>query len=136
MNEIIAYIIVSIQFSSSLIHIFIIHNCFCFTAANQSKPTATHHHAPLRRMPSFAPPNSLPITNTSVHDWLQSNDAHLSQGSCRSQSVLSDHAPLSPQSSTASSGSGSDGHGEDPLHPTKNTFMDEGSGMRGKHRLN
>lgn len=97
----------------------------------QSKPALqSTSHAPLRRMPSFAPPNSLPITN-SVHDWLQSNDAHLSQCSGRPHSGLSDHAPLSPQSSTASSGSGSDGHAEDPLHPSRNTFMEEGSGMRG-----
>ncbi|WAR20467.1 SMAG1-like protein [Mya arenaria] len=95
-------------------------------------PQTSSHHAPLRRMPSVAPPKSLLVTNTnSVHDWLQSNDVHLIQGSGRPLSGLSDHAPLSPQSSTASSGSASDGPGEEGPHPVRNTFMEEASGMRG-----
>ena len=53
----------------------------------------------------------------------------------RPQSVLSDHAPLSPQSSTASSGSASDCQGEDGPHPVRNTFMEEGSGMRGEYNV-
>ncbi|KAL4238060.1 Protein Smaug 2 [Mactra antiquata] len=92
-------------------------------------PQPASRHAPLRRMPSMAPPNSLPI-NSSVSDWLQSNDAHLNQGPGRPGSVLSDHAPLSPQSSTASSGSGSDEHRDESAQPVRNTFMEGGSGMR------
>ena len=94
------------------------------------------HHAPLRRMPSFNPtnpPTSLPPSTASVSDWLKSNDAHLIQGPGRPRSGLSEHPPLSPQSSTASSGSGSDTHVEDVQHHSvRNTFMEEGSGMRGK----
>lgn len=83
-------------------------------------------------MHSFAPPNTLPLNTTSVSEWLKSNDAHLIQGSGRPGSVLSDHAPLSPQSSTASSGSGSDEHRDEGPQPVRNTFMEEGSGMRGE----
>ena len=87
-------------------------------------------------MPSFNPanpPTSLPLSDASVSDWLKSNDAHLIQGPGRPCSGLSDHAPLSPQSSTASSGSGSDTHVDDvPHQPIRNTFMEEGSGMRGE----
>ncbi|XP_060592793.1 protein Smaug homolog 1-like isoform X2 [Ruditapes philippinarum] len=102
-----------------------------FSQQNQAVPAQpATHHAPLRRMHSCAPPNSLPINNSSVSEWLKSNDAHLMHGPGRPGSVLSDHAPLSPQSSTASSGSGSDEHREDGPHPVRNTFMEEGSGMR------
>ena len=93
------------------------------------------HHAPLRRMPSFpaTPPASLPLSEASVSDWLKSNDAHLIQGPGRPCSGLSDHAPLSPQSSSGSSGSGSDPHGDDiQSQHIRNTFMEEESGMRGK----
>ena len=87
-------------------------------------------------MPSFNPtnpPTSLPPSTASVSDWLKSNDAHLIQGPGRPRSGLSEHPPLSPQSSTASSGSGSDTHVEDVQHHSvRNTFMEEGSGMRGK----
>lgn len=86
-------------------------------------------HQLLRRMHSLAPPNTLPISTLSVSDWLQSNDSHLIQGPGRPPSE-SEHAPLSPQSSTASSGSGSDGHVDESQHPLRNTFMEEGSGMR------
>ncbi|XP_005108204.2 protein Smaug homolog 1 [Aplysia californica] len=42
-----------------------------------------------------------------------------------------DHAPLSPQSSVTSSGSGgSDGHQEDGPQPMRDSFLEEGSGMR------
>ncbi|XP_052273565.1 protein Smaug homolog 2-like isoform X2 [Dreissena polymorpha] len=131
----------------------------CSTSGSGSPvaPPSNSHHAPLRRMPSMAPPASLPVTS-SVHDWLQSNHAHLTQSHAqltqnqghgsgrpmhhealsrphealtRPLSGLSDHAPLSPQSSTASSGSGSDLQGEDcGPHPARNTFVEEGSGMR------
>lgn len=99
---------------------------------NVSQPVS--HHAPLRRMPSFnpaTPPANLPLSDASVSDWLKSNNAHLMQGPGRPCYGVSDHAPLSPQSSTASSGSGSDTHPDDiPPQPTRNTFMEEGSGMR------
>lgn len=98
---------------------------------NVSQPVS--HHAPLRRMPSFnpaTPPASLPLSEASVSDWLKSNDAHLIQGPGRPCSGLSDHAPLSPQSSSGSSGSASDPHADDPPQPIRNTFMEEGSGMR------
>ena len=45
------------------------------------------------------------------------------------------HAPLSPQSSIASSGSGSDtGQLDDPMgnDPSMNPFLDDSSGMKGK----
>ena len=97
------------------------------------------HHAPLRRMPSFnpaTPPANLPPSDASVSDWLKSNDAHLINGPGRPCSGLSDHAPLSPQSSTASSGSGSDTHPDDiPHHSIRNTFMEEKSGMRGEYEV-
>ena len=105
---------------------------FIFSDVNQQ----VTHHAPLRRMPSFNPnnpPTSLPPSTASVSDWLKSNDAHLIQGPGRPRSGLSEHPPLSPQSSTASSGSGSDTHVEDVQHHSvRNTFMEEGSGMRGE----
>lgn len=45
------------------------------------------------------------------------------------QGVPSDHAPLSPQSSVASSGSGGSEHLEDQTS-ARNTFQEEGSGMK------
>lgn len=102
--------------------------------SNNSPNQPVTHHAPLRRMPSFKPstsPANLPPSDASVSDWLKSNDAHLINGPGRPCSGLSDHAPLSPQSSTASSGSGSDTHPDDiPPQSIRNTFMEEKSGMR------
>lgn len=47
------------------------------------------------------------------------------------QCLPSDHAPLSPQSSVASSGSGGSEHLEDQT-TARNTFQEEGSGMKGE----
>ncbi|RUS88180.1 hypothetical protein EGW08_004077 [Elysia chlorotica] len=64
---------------------------------------------------------------------------HLQQGlhpvlsSTRSGGQYSDHAPLSPQSSVTSSGSGSDSQLhllEDGPQPTRDSFLEPGSGMR------
>ena len=47
--------------------------------------------------------------------------------------ACNEHAPLSPQSSVTSSGSGgSDAHQDDGPQPVRDSFLDEGSGMRGE----
>ncbi|KAG8126665.1 hypothetical protein E2320_021816 [Naja naja] len=58
------------------------------------------------------------------HGWMSHEDLR-DRGP---QGIPSDHAPLSPQSSVASSGSGGSEHLEDPS--TRNTFQEEGSGMK------
>ena len=57
-----------------------------------------------------------------------------------SLSLPNEHAPLSPQSSTASSNSSTETHSEDvsmlighPVLPKRNSFLEENSGMRGNY---
>ncbi|XP_068108484.1 protein Smaug homolog 1 isoform X3 [Hyperolius riggenbachi] len=82
------------------------------------------HHSPLKRSVSLTPPMNVP-NQPLGHGWMSHEDLR-ARGS---QGVPSDHAPLSPQSSVASSGSGGSEHLEDPSS-TRNTFQDEGSGMK------
>ncbi|XP_041353331.1 protein Smaug homolog 1-like isoform X2 [Gigantopelta aegis] len=82
-------------------------------------------HSPLRRTYSIAPPVAIQNPEKFVSDWLRTNDDHLSQV----QSAASDHAPLSPQSSVTSSGSGESHHDDGP-QPIRDSFLEEGSGMR------
>ncbi|XP_053331317.1 protein Smaug homolog 1 isoform X2 [Spea bombifrons] len=81
------------------------------------------HHSPLKRSVSLTPPMNVP-NQPLGHGWMSHEDLR-ARGS---QGVPSDHAPLSPQSSVASSGSGGSEHLDD--QSARNTFQDEGSGMK------
>uniref|UniRef100_A0A8C6VPW0 Protein Smaug homolog 1 n=1 Tax=Naja naja TaxID=35670 RepID=A0A8C6VPW0_NAJNA len=81
------------------------------------------HHSPLKRSVSLTPPMTVP-SQPLGHGWMSHEDLR-DRGP---QGIPSDHAPLSPQSSVASSGSGGSEHLEDPS--TRNTFQEEGSGMK------
>lgn len=63
------------------------------------------------------------------HGWMSHEDLRARGPQC----LPSDHAPLSPQSSVASSGSGGSEHLEDQT-TARNTFQEEGSGMKGEWR--
>uniref|UniRef100_A0A8C5Q929 Protein Smaug homolog 1 n=1 Tax=Leptobrachium leishanense TaxID=445787 RepID=A0A8C5Q929_9ANUR len=82
------------------------------------------HHSPLKRSVSLTPPINVP-NQPLGHGWLSHEDLR-ARGT---QGIPSDHAPLSPQSSVASSGSGGSEHLED-ASMSRNTFQDEGSGMK------
>uniref|UniRef100_A0A3P9KCW9 Protein Smaug homolog 1 n=1 Tax=Oryzias latipes TaxID=8090 RepID=A0A3P9KCW9_ORYLA len=89
----------------------------------------SQQHSPLKRSVSLTPPMSGPNGQLLGHVWLSQEDLHTARG------PAPDHAPLSPQSSIASSGSGGSEHLEDAglgggsvLH--RNSFHEEGSGMR------
>ncbi|XP_069561536.1 protein Smaug homolog 1 isoform X2 [Brachyistius frenatus] len=86
-------------------------------------------HSPLKRSVSLTPPMSGPSNQPLGHVWLSQEDLRTARG------PAPDHAPLSPQSSIASSGSGGSEHLEDAglgggsgLH--RSSFHEEGSGMR------
>ncbi|XP_053720624.1 protein Smaug homolog 1 isoform X1 [Synchiropus splendidus] len=86
-------------------------------------------HSPLKRSVSLTPPMSGPNNQPLGHVWLSQEDLRSNRGPAL------DHAPLSPQSSIASSGSGGSEHLEDAglgggsiLH--RSSFHEEGSGMR------
>ncbi|XP_078418763.1 protein Smaug homolog 1 isoform X1 [Cetorhinus maximus] len=81
------------------------------------------HHSPLKRSVSLTPPINVP-NQPLGHGWMSHEDLR-----ARGQCIPSDHAPLSPQSSVASSGSGGSEHLEDQA-VTRNTFQEEGSGMK------
>ncbi|XP_071963574.1 protein Smaug homolog 1-like [Antedon mediterranea] len=85
------------------------------------------------RRNSLTPPDTLVQSSLSTQDWYSHED--LDTRGSRSlplPSQSNEHAPLSPQSSTASSGSSTEAHNEDgsmqPLQ--KCTFREEGSGMK------
>ncbi|KAM4690864.1 protein Smaug homolog 1 [Rhinophrynus dorsalis] len=82
------------------------------------------HHSPLKRSVSLTPPMNVP-NQPLGHGWMSHEDLR-GRGS---QGIPSDHAPLSPQSSVASSGSGGSEHLEEQS-TARNTFQDEGSGMK------
>ncbi|XP_066486060.1 protein Smaug homolog 1 isoform X3 [Tiliqua scincoides] len=82
------------------------------------------HHSPLKRSVSLTPPMTVP-NQPLGHGWMSHEDLR-ARGP---QGVPSDHAPLSPQSSVASSGSGGSEHLEDQTS-ARNTFQEEGSGMK------
>lgn len=86
-------------------------------------------HSPLKRSVSLTPPMSGPSNQPLGHVWLSQEDLRTARG------PAPDHAPLSPQSSIASSGSGGSEHldeaglgGGSALH--RSSFHEEGSGMR------
>uniref|UniRef100_A0A8C9RPG6 Protein Smaug homolog 1 n=1 Tax=Scleropages formosus TaxID=113540 RepID=A0A8C9RPG6_SCLFO len=82
-------------------------------------------HTPLKRSVSLTPPMSGPSGQPLGHGWLSQEDL-------RVRGPASDHAPLSPQSSVASSGSGGSEHLEEGMGGAvhRSTFHEEGSGMR------
>ncbi|KAG8449212.1 hypothetical protein GDO86_016034 [Hymenochirus boettgeri] len=82
------------------------------------------HHSPLKRSVSLTPPMNVP-NQPLGHGWMSHEDLR-ARGS---QGISSEHAPLSPQSSIASSGSGGSEHLEEQS-TARNTFQDEGSGMK------
>lgn len=73
-----------------------------------------------------------------VSDWLNSQDnllrdSRTSNNNNQQGNNNEPHAPLSPQSSVTSSGSGSDTQQQsDEPQQNRNTFLEEGSGMKGK----
>ncbi|GAB1298771.1 Protein Smaug homolog 1 [Apodemus speciosus] len=83
------------------------------------------HHSPLKRSVSLTPPMNVP-NQPLGHGWMSHEDLRARGPQC----LPSDHAPLSPQSSVASSGSGGSEHLEDQT-TARNTFQEEGSGMKG-----
>uniref|UniRef100_G1SJP2 Protein Smaug homolog 1 n=1 Tax=Oryctolagus cuniculus TaxID=9986 RepID=G1SJP2_RABIT len=82
------------------------------------------HHSPLKRSVSLTPPMNVP-NQPLGHGWMSHEDLRARGPQC----LPSDHAPLSPQSSVASSGSGGSEHLEDQT-AARNTFQEEGSGMK------
>ncbi|XP_035290320.1 protein Smaug homolog 1 isoform X2 [Anguilla anguilla] len=84
-------------------------------------------HSPLKRSVSLTPPMSGSGSQPLGHGWLSQEDL-------RGRGPAPDHAPLSPQSSVASSGSGGSEHLEEGPGPGgmahRSTFHEEGSGMR------
>lgn len=80
-------------------------------------------HPRIRRSNSLTPPVN--HAHVSTCEWVTQDDLgpRLKQ---RSMSLSSEHAPLSPQSSLASSGSSSETHLDEP----RNSFNTEGSGMK------
>ncbi|CAL1527783.1 unnamed protein product [Lymnaea stagnalis] len=89
-------------------------------------------HAPLRRTHSITPPAKSQNAEKTVTDWLKTNHGHHpSHPILASRPQYVDHAPLSPQSSVTSSGSGgSDSHQDDGPQPSRDSFLEDGSGMR------
>uniref|UniRef100_A0A672Q7K1 Protein Smaug homolog 1 n=1 Tax=Sinocyclocheilus grahami TaxID=75366 RepID=A0A672Q7K1_SINGR len=79
-------------------------------------------HSPLRRSVSLTPPMSGGSNQPLGHGWLSQEDL-------RPRGPAHDHAPISPQSSVASSGSGGSEHLEEHA-AVRSTFHEEGSGMR------
>uniref|UniRef100_A0A674NQ31 Protein Smaug homolog 1 n=1 Tax=Takifugu rubripes TaxID=31033 RepID=A0A674NQ31_TAKRU len=91
--------------------------------------SGSQQHSPLKRSVSLTPPMSGPSSQPLGHVWLSQEDLRTTRGPAL------DHAPLSPQSSIASSGSGGSEHLEEAglgggcsLH--RSSFHEEGSGMR------
>ncbi|XP_058254835.1 protein Smaug homolog 1 isoform X4 [Hemibagrus wyckioides] len=85
-------------------------------------------HSPLKRSVSLTPPMSGSSTQPLGHGWLSQEDLR-----GRGAPLTPDHAPLSPQSSVASSGSGGSEHLEDGSGlgmALRSSFNEEGSGMR------
>lgn len=104
-------------------------SCCCFAVLTSGG--GSQQHSPLKRSVSLTPPMSGPSNQPLGHVWLSQEDLRTARG------PAPDHAPLSPQSSIASSGSGGSEHLEDAglgggsgLH--RSSFHEEGSGMRGK----
>uniref|UniRef100_A0AAQ6AIV0 Protein Smaug homolog 1 n=1 Tax=Amphiprion ocellaris TaxID=80972 RepID=A0AAQ6AIV0_AMPOC len=99
------------------------------TGGGSNTSNGSQQHSPLKRSVSLTPPMSGPSNQPLGHVWLSQEDLRTARG------PAPDHAPLSPQSSIASSGSGGSEHLEDAglgggsgLH--RSSFHEEGSGMR------
>ena len=88
-------------------------------------------HRKLTRSASVTPPINVPSSN--VSDWLNSQDGLLRDNRVPTTQPAEPHAPLSPQSSVTSSGSGSDTQQQqhDNPHHVRNTFLEDASGMKG-----
>lgn len=93
------------------------------------------NHPQLCRKPSLHPQHGYSMNSmNNVSDWLSRSESEVPYNRGRSHSLTFEqgqggHPPLSPQSSITSSGS-SDTHQD--MEPLRNTFLEEGSGMRGK----
>ncbi|XP_062619622.1 protein Smaug homolog 1-like [Saccostrea cucullata] len=103
------------------------------TQSNQENVKPVNQHNKLCRKPSLHP-HGLSMTSSinHVNDWLQNSESEVPYNRGRSNSLTFEqmqggHPPLSPQSSITSSGS-SDTHQD--MEPVKNSFIEEGSGMR------
>ena len=95
---------------------------YCFLLAN------TNLHKKLTRTSSV----NQPCNAVSVSDWLNKHHEEMSRHSSQQTSPVQSsepHAPLSPQSSVTSSGS--DSPHETDIY-SRNTFLEEASGMRGE----
>lgn len=75
--------------------------------------------SPLKKAMSLIPSSP----QACVSEWVSHDDI-----GGRQNFILTDHAPLSPQSSVASSGS----EQTDEQGSSRNTFHEDGSGMRGQ----
>ncbi|XP_013400510.1 protein Smaug homolog 1 [Lingula anatina] len=94
---------------------------------NNGSSQPGNQHSRLKRTASVTPPVPVPL---SVADWgfMQQQQDEGTPRTSRSHSLTLDHAPLSPQSSAASSGSGSESHHDE--RSERNTFLEDSSGMR------
>lgn len=110
------------------------------TSVSQGISSQPNMHTRLHRTTSIVHSTPLPLRvqnpEKTVTDWLQMHSSvtggpgGLAIGRGRSPS-FTEHAPLSPQSSVTSSGSGgSDSHHDDGPQPVRDSFLEEGSGMR------
>ncbi|XP_066550841.1 protein Smaug homolog 1 isoform X2 [Amia ocellicauda] len=97
------------------------------TSSGTNTILSAGQHSPLKRSVSLTPPMNVPASQPLGHGWLSQEDL-------RVRGLAPDHAPLSPQSSVASSGSGGSEHLEEnpalSVTPHRSTFHEEGSGMR------
>lgn len=78
--------------------------------------------SPLKKSMSVIPPGS----QACLSEWVTQDDI-----GGRQSFILTDHAPLSPQSSVASSGS----EQTEEQGSSRNTFQEDGSGMKGQSSL-
>lgn len=76
------------------------------------------HPSPLKRSMSL-----IPTSQQTSSDWMGADEV-----SGRSVFLTPDHAPLSPQSSVASSGS----EQTEEIFSGRNSFQEDGSGMKGR----
>ncbi|XP_030633309.1 protein Smaug homolog 1 isoform X1 [Chanos chanos] len=97
------------------------------TGSGTNPMMSSGQHSPLKRSVSLTPPINAPPNQPLGHGWLSQEDL-------RARGPAPDHAPLSPQSSVASSGSGGSEHLEEGSAlggaTLRSTFHEEGSGMR------
>ncbi|BFZ06840.1 hypothetical protein BsWGS_09879 [Bradybaena similaris] len=109
-------------------------NSLQLSAPHSHAPVNQNTHAPLRRTHSITPPVRLQNPEKTVSDWLKTSLGHQHSQPhpvLPARPVYTEHAPLSPQSSVTSSGSGgSDSHHEDGPQPSRDSFLEDGSGMR------